>query len=695
MPANRIIIDVETYSEADLDAVGARNYSLHPSTRVLCVRWSGQTWEQQAHDQPMVFPLGTIFVAHNSDFDYFIWKNILFPKHGWMDPDYFQWEDLMVRCRLNNVPAKLENAGMFLNLDVQKDKEGKTLMLSMSKPAKVSKSNPDPLRNHTPENFISLASYCRQDVAAEEALDTILPPMPSCVRPMLKTHAGINNRGVLVDLKRVAKIKALAEEYCLSLDEDMERLTRGAVTAGTQHARFGKWLFEDMGVEPIIGLKTGSPTVDKDALVQYLKREDLPHVARKALQNRAERNKSSLAKLTAVQDLVSSDGRLRDAYSIFAASETGRSAAYGVQVHNLPKGILNGSQAYEEALDAVDYGDLDYLKILYGENTGDDSSRPVLMDIFASLLRTIFIAPRGSVLVMADYNAIEPRMAGWLCGDDTLTADFAGNAKPDVYEKLAAVIRSIEASKVTKKDRNGLGKPGIIGGGYGMGWKRMQEYAATFGAKVTVAEAKAIVDGYRTRYAEVPKGWRKLEQAAIRCVETKQKQEACCVLFTTVGNALRCRLPSGRELVMHNPGITEEVMTKWVHQTTNEVRWSSSNLRREGFAETDESFDTKKLEYDFWSKNQRMRDSIWGGVLLEHIDQGACADLLWHGIAAVETTQTIPCVLHTHDEGVFEVSEDKVSEVSKMICETMAITPRWCDGLPLKVEADIAPYYRK
>lgn len=689
----RIIIDVESYSEADLDDVGARNYSLHPSTRVLCVCWSGGgRWTFQS-GPPTFSPCK--FVAHNSDFDYFMWKNILHPQHGWQDPDLFAWEDLMVRCRLYNIPAALDNAGKFLHLPIQKDGEGKKRMMSMSKPSKVTKKETDPLRNHTAENMYRLVQYCHQDVAAEESLDKALPPMPSCVHSSLKTHTGINNRGVLVDLKRVAKIKALAEEYCKSLDADMERLTDGAVSAGTQHQRFGKWLFEDMGVVPIIGAKTGSPTVDKDALAQYLKREDLPEVARKALQNRAERNKSSLAKLTAVQNLVSSDGRLRDAYSIFAATETGRSAAYGVQVHNLPKGILNGSQAYEEALDAVDHGDIEYLKILYGDNTEDPASRPVLMDIFASLLRNIFVAPRGSRLVMADYNAIEPRMAGWLCGDNTLLADFAGNAKPDVYEKLAAVIRGIEATKVSKKDRNGLGKPGIIGGGYGMGWKRMQEYAATFGAKVTVQEAKAIVEGYRTRYAEVPKGWRTLEQSAISTVETMQRTETCGVSFRYGGSVLTCRLPSGRELVMHKPGIVTETMTKWVHRKTGEVKWSASNLTRDGFAETDEWFDAKKLEYDFWSKNQRMRDSIWGGVLLEHIDQGACADLLWHGIGSVETTLSLPCVLHTHDEGVFEVPEDKASDLSKKICQTMEVAPRWCESLPLKVEADCASYYRK
>ena len=287
----RIIIDVETYSEADLDAVGARNYSLHPSTRVLCVCWSGGgKWE--VSETPPCFPTSFVFIAHNSDFDYLIWENILTPRCGWQNPKIFQWEDLMVRCRLNNTPAALDNAGKFLRLPIQKDGDGKKLMLSMASPANVTKKESDPLRNHTWENTERLIEYCHQDVAAEESLDTELPPMPSCVRPMLKTHAGINNRGVLVDLKRVAKIKALAEEYCLSLDEDMRRLTCGAVTAGTQHARFGKWLFEDMGVKPIIGLKTGSPTVDKDALVQYLKRENLPDVARKALQNRAERNLS-------------------------------------------------------------------------------------------------------------------------------------------------------------------------------------------------------------------------------------------------------------------------------------------------------------------------------------------------------------------------------------------------------------------
>lgn len=689
----RIIIDVETYSEANLDDIGARNYSLHPSTRVLCVCWSGgNVWTPDTDDLRQ--PKGDVFVAHNSDFDYFIWKNILHPRYGWPDPDQFIWEDLMVRCRLNNVPAALDNAGKFLRLPIQKDGDGKKRMLSMAKPAKVTKKEPDPLRNHTWENTETLIDYCHQDVAAEEELDKTLPPMPSCVRPLLKTHAGINNRGVLVDLRRVAKIKALAEEYCKTLDWDMERLTKGAVNAGTQHQRFGKWLFEDMGVEPIIGVKTGTPTVDKDALVQYLKREDLPEVARKALQNRAERNKSSLAKLTAVQDLVSPDGRLRDAYSIFAASETGRSAAYGVQVHNLPKGILNGSQAYEEALDAVDHGDVEYLKILYGDNMEDPSSRPVIMDIFASLLRTIFVAPRGSRLVMADYNAIEPRMAGWLCGDDTLLADFAGNAKPDVYEKLAAVIRGIEATKVPKKDRNGLGKPGIIGGGYGMGWKRMQEYAATFGAKVTVEEAKAIVDGYRKRYADVPKGWRTLEASAIRTAEKKQETETCGVRFINASDALRCRLPSGRELVMHRPNVYAETMTKWINPKTNEVKWSSDPLVP-GYVETAESFDAKKLTYQFWSKNQTMRDSIWGGVLLEHIDQGACADLLWHGIDTVETTLSLPCVLHTHDEGVFEVPEDRAGELSKKICQAMEVAPRWCEDLPLKVEADCASYYRK
>jgi DNA polymerase len=676
----KYIIDLETYSEADLELVGSRIYAEHPSTDVICAGY-GVTPQRfgwlPGHRAP-VFPPGVTFAAHNDGFDYRIWKNILRPKYGWQDPDIFVWEDLMLRCRAYAVPGKLEDAAKFLSLGESKDKVGNTLMRRMSRPGPQ-------FLEHTPENVARLSQYCEQDVVVEQKLDARLPPLTPLHHRYDKIDERVNEYGCRLDLPLIDKMMAIAAEYCETLDSNMCRMTGGRVTKATQHQRLGKFLFEDLGVEPIMkkrvrddGTVDESPTVDKDAIAEYLQRDNLHPTARLIMKNRAERNKSSLAKLETMKERVSPDGRLRDIISLFAALETGRFASYGTQVHNLPKGIFGNSkelsivEEYDYALDIIRNGSVEDLLVRYGEDMSDPAARPVLMDILSSVLRACFIPKDGHVFVMSDFNAVEPRIAGWLCGDETLMADFrdAQPGRPDVYMKLAASILGKRPEDVTKKERNTFGKPGIIGGGYGMGAARMQGYAEQFGATFDFATAQRLITGFRSRYDAIPRGWREYERAAIRAVKRNMVTESGRIRFFPKNGGLALVLPAGRELFMHGARIVEEP------------------------SRFDEARMEEKLAYRFHTSKGPKFDTIWGGVILEHVDQATGTDLLVEGIDAAHQAG-YDVALHVHDEIVVECPESKADEAKKTLVQIMSQAPKWAQGLPLAAEASVGTYYRK
>lgn len=82
-----------------------------------------------------------------------------------------------------------------------------------------------------------------------------------------------------------------------------------------------------------------------------------------------------------------------------------------------------------------------------------------------TLLRASFMASPGNVLVVADFNAVEPRTLAWACGDELALNGFK-NGTP--YEDAAAGLWNISPTEVQKWQRN-LGKAQIIGCGYGLG----------------------------------------------------------------------------------------------------------------------------------------------------------------------------------------------------------------------------------
>lgn len=110
-------------------------------------------------------------------------------------------------------------------------------------------------------------------------------------------------------------------------------------------------------------------------------------------------------------------------------------------------------------------------------------------------MRSMFVAPPGEMLVVADYDQIELRVMAMFSQDEELLRIFTTNE--DIHRGTAALILSKSPDEVTDEERTVYGKVPNFLMGYGGGPKRLIE--ATNGV-VTLDEAKGIIDAYHRAY---------------------------------------------------------------------------------------------------------------------------------------------------------------------------------------------------
>ncbi len=103
-------------------------------------------------------------------------------------------------------------------------------------------------------------------------------------------------------------------------------------------------------------------------------------------------------------------------------------------------------------------------------------------------IRTGFIAPKGKVLVSADYSQFELRLAAILSSDQSLIDDF--NNDIDIHTKTASEAFHVPFDEVTKDQRRAA-KVVNFGILYGMSVKGLAD-----AAHMPIGEAKAFIDNY-------------------------------------------------------------------------------------------------------------------------------------------------------------------------------------------------------
>lgn len=635
-----ISIDFETRSKADIWKVGAWKYAEDPSTEVLCMAYAvddsevglwvaSEGWGTTSHFFEQLIDHGEFFEAHNSFFELAIWKNIMVKRHGFPEIPDDQWSCTAAKAAAHALPRALAKVGAALNLDIQKDEEGRRVMLKLAKPRKPTKNDKSEWHND-PKDFEKLYEYCKADVETERCLSHRLRDLNKNERKIWLLDQKINMRGVRVDLEAVKCALSFAQEYKERFVDDILRLTDGYIKAATQSTKLKDWI-NDQGV--------AIENVQKATVAKALE-GDLPENVRGALEIRQKLSKSSIAKYQAILNAICADGRMRGLLMYHGAS-TGRWTGKLFQPHNLPVNKFVGD--VEEYFDILKQGKLSTFEFCY----------PDVMDTLSYNIRGCLIPTEGNEFFSGDYNAVEARVLLWFAGDEKALDIF--RAGEDIYLDLA---NEIYGRKITEKgEERDLAKRGVLGCGYGMGHVKFKDTCATYGLEISEELAEKVVKTYRSKYDRVVKFWKDQEDAAMKAVITKEFVQEGRIGWGIHNGFLFCRLPSGRCLAYFHPKI-EPHETPW-GAVKDTLTYMHVNPK------------TKKWE----------RTKTYGGKITENIVQATARDLMAEAMVNCEENG-YEVVLSVHDELITENCFGSVEEFEQL----MGIVPEWAEGLPVKVE---------
>lgn len=506
-PRKYATVDFETRSACDLKKHGSFVYSIHESTRAMCLAFHlpGTTevglWHM-AHEEHLIDesepPLelfayvlaGGLVEAHNAYFERVIWANVMVARHGWPAVGHLQWRCSASRASAMSLPRSLDGASAAMGLGLEKDMAGNRLMLKMCKPRKPRKAEveawraehgkePLPLLYHeTEEDLYRLWEYCRNDVRAEYALSSCLPELSETELAVWQMDQAMNEHGARFDLDMARNALELAKRWKAKLNSVLEAFT--GISSATKRQAVKDWLLEEEGLE--------LPDTTADTLEHLLAEPGLSPRARRILQIVTDVNRTSTRKYQAMLDKASPDWRVRDLLMYHGAG-TGRWAGKGVQVHNFPARDLI-IKDFDEAAELILEGDLDWIVALYGD----------VMKLLSHALRGAIVASLGRDLMVADYSSIEARCLLWEADAQAALELFRTGG--DIYCDMATGIYGFQVSKKDHPNERQFGKQAILGLGYGMGYLTFLLTCRKYNIHFSRAQVLGIMGAERLAKAE-------------------------------------------------------------------------------------------------------------------------------------------------------------------------------------------------
>ena len=645
-----IYLDFETRSEVDIKETGSWVYSLHPSTKILCLAiklpndnevkllTSGFENEQKYKDFfRSAIDNRHLFESHNAFFEKGIWENILVKKYNWPEIPQNLWRCSASVAAYHALPRNLQAAGSLLKLNKVKDYEGKRIMLQLSRP----KPKGGFIEiNEEPEKFKQLYDYCVADVLAEQALSDKLGSLPPKELTVWQLDQTINKRGVYIDREAVQSSLKILEQYITELNTEVAQLSEGAFVTVNQRAKVLEWC-QSKGENVLL--------YDKAYITDILPKIKDPKVKR-ILEIRQEIGRTSTAKYQAMLNSMGPDNRIRDVLFYHGAS-TGRWTGKLVQFQNLPRGsIKNMDSAVSFIKNCKTYKKVALIH-----------DKP--MEFMSSLIRGMVTAPAGKKLIVADFAAIEARVLGWAAGCNKMLKQFING--DDLYKDMASQIYKVPVSEITPEQRQ-LGKAAILGAGYGMGAEKFYQTCKSWGIKIDPALALKAINTYRQTYPEVPTFWAATQNAAHNALRTRQKIQVGKTAWFIKDGFLKCELPSSRQLHYYEPRF--------------------------------EPNPNGSLELTYWAEanGSAVRNGTYGGKLVENVIQAIARDLMAEAMLRLEA-QGFEIVLSIHDEIVAECFDTKVpdQDLIKQFETIMSETPHWAAGCPIQASGWTGKHYKK
>ena len=654
-----ITIDIETKSDKDISKCGVYAYTDTPYFDILLFAYSidGQpvqvvdTANSEEIPENVLAALADENVvkrAFNCNFERVCLSKYLRENH----PQYFQsysidedtvgdflnpesWHCSMIHARTLGLPSSLAEVGKVLGIEQQKMTEGKALIKFFCVPYDTIDGVP---QFHNPKDYPEkwkiFKAYNKRDVEAELEIDRKLSrfPVPNFIWQEFYLDQEINDRGILVDMQLADKAIRLDAEAKEELTSEMKRLT--GVENPNSVYQLLDWL-ETQGYK--------SDSLGKAQVQELIKTAKEP--VKSVLQMRLQLSKSSVKKYQAMEAAKCKDNRVRGMFSFYGASRTGRFCSKIIQIQNLPQNHLPD---LTEARELVKYGSFDSVQMLY-----DD-----VPDTLSQLIRTAFIPRQGMKFIVADFSAIEARVIAWLAGEEWRMKAFANGE--DIYCASASKMFGVP---VVKHGENGhlrqKGKVAELACGYGGSVGAMKAMGAD-ALGLSDTELKQIVTDWREASPHITELWWAVDKAVKKAIKEKTTTETHGLKMSYEAGFLFIKLPSGRCLAYAKPRIGE-------NQFGGEsVTYMGINAQKK------------------WDRLES-----YGPKFVENCTQGIARDLLMY---SMKTLSHCFIVAHVHDEMIIEADRRMSLQV---VCEQMARTPKWAEGLLLRADGYECEFYKK
>jgi DNA polymerase bacteriophage-type len=677
-----LFLDFETASELLLDERGLDNYANHPSTHILMLAWAvddeePELWTPSSQlnlpdrlHQLLLDPT-VIKTAWNASFE----RTILRAKCGVWVP-YEQWLDPMVWARHLSLPGKLEQVGPILGLPVEESKlaEGKELIKWFCEPVVAAREEtlfgPIPAvfrtRQTDPEKWVRFEEYCRQDLRTMRANLRKMQkfPLPESESKLWYLDQEINDTGLPIDMEFVDGCATVAEQAKADLAAQLKTLTNLENPNSTDQmlafVQSQGYPFSSIGKAMVNRALAGEGS--------------LTELGKQVLTIRQQFAKTASSKLDTIRQVVSADGRLRDAFTFMGAARTARWSAHGFQPHNFPRPTKDVENNYARALELLRAGDYATIKREF------DSP----LDVVGSCLRSTVAAPKGYHFDVCDLSAIEPRITAVVSGCETLLNVFRENRDP--YLDFGSRMYKKPYDEITHQERQ-ISKSAVLGCCYQLsGGEEMENkdgdlvktglwgYAESMHVEMTRTEAHQAVKFYRSEYSEVVSCWYNMEEAALVAIRTKQPQRVGPVTFQAFSNKLlRILLPSGRGLHYIRPQI---------HSRTYTDRYGRE---RERDSITYEGIDSQTRQW--------VRIDTFGGHFFENVVQAIARDVLGHGLLLARAAGFV-VVGHVHDEGIALTPDGSKLTLDNLI-SCLVQKSEWMPSLLLAATGYQDTVYRK
>lgn len=654
-------IDIETYSSIPIADCGLYKYAQSWDFEILLFGYSidgsppvvidlAAGEEISPNIRSLLFDECTVKHAYNAAFEWYCLSRYcrLQNPEAWLP----QWRDTMLHGLYCGYPAGLGAIGYALGLpeDKRKLSAGKALIKTFCVPrvptAKDTRTRVLP--KHEPEKWNLFKGYNAQDVTAEMEIERRLShfPVPEEIQKQWEQDQVINLRGVALDLDLVNGAVACNSTVTGKLTEEAERLT--GLQNPNSVPQLSNWLREcGIGVE----------SLTKTDVADLLKGK-VGGEARRALEIRQELSKTSVKKYTAMEKAVCTDGRARGLLQFYGANRTGRWAGRLIQVQNLPRTNIHGTEL-EIARNFVKGRETAGLEMLFGS----------VPDVLSQLIRTAFVPKEGRLFLDADFSAIEARIVAWLAEENWVLEVFRTHGK--IYEAQASQMFGVPLERIQKGnpeyELRQKGKVATLALGYQGGTGALINMGA-LRMGIREEELPEIIQRWRSSNPRIVDFWYKVENAALTTIGTGRQSSVHGLIFTLESDQyntfLTIRLPSGRKLYYVRPYLGKD------------------------------DYGRKKIYYRGVNQTTRKWEEIgtFGGKLTENIVQAVARDCLAEGIRRLEAAG-YPVVFHVHDEVVLEVTEGQAD--LNQVCRLMGVPVPWAPGLPLAADGWIGTYYTK